>query len=296
MTVAEYFDQVYWPVRTDSDSPIGIAASTAATEITCWRHKGSKDREPRGILDGEIGSTRMRSLDDALWERWQNAQRHLSPRSKAIRRNVYAALLGYARRMGHIDYRPEFFRIRGSTKRTRPQVDPLTLDETIALLDVTEPMRRAMWAVGVGQGLRPAKLVRVQWSDIHWRDRLLAVRGTKTDASAAVIPMTPLAFRELRLWWVAEGQPDEGHAFTWRGKAFRQFKKALASDAKAAGIERHVTPNLLRHSFATLAWSLGIEMEVARRIMRHTDDTMIRQVYMRPRPVDLVNRVAAFDL
>jgi integrase len=316
MTVAEYFDAVYWPARIDPKSPIGVAASTAETELWCWRHSGKGQpkngerpaREKHGILDGAIGSTRMRSLDDQAWETWQAAQDHLSPRSKAIRRNAYAALLGYARRMGHSKYKPEFYRLKGATKRTREQVDPLTFAEVDALLKVADPVRRAMWAVGAGQGLRPGELVRVEWQDVDWSARTMLVRGTKTEDSHAEIPMTPLTFRELRTYWMTQGQPASGLCFTYsrtNGKNANKpvepqpignYKRALATDARLAGIERHVTPYLLRHSFATIAWSLDIPQDVARRIMRHTNGAMLDRVYTRPRPADLVARLARFDV
>jgi integrase len=55
-------------------------------------------------------------------------------------------------------------------------------------------------------------------------------------------------------------------------------------------------PYLLRHSFATIAWSLGLDIDTARRIMRHTDTKMLDRIYTRPRPKDLVARAAAFDV
>lgn len=314
MTVADYFDKEFWPVRSDPASGVGVAPATAEAELGYWRHKGGRDGkgERRGILDGEIGRTRLRDLNDQMWERWQESNPLLSGRAKVLRRNAYAALLAWARRQGHTKYKPEFYRIKGSTKRSRPPSDPLDIDEVTRLLDAAGvdevPLRgatrRAMWAVGVGQGVRPGELVRIEWSDVDWSARVLRVRGTKNEESAAQIPMTPLAFRELRDLWIRLGQPTDGRCFLHhrdpRGRSpgvpFTEYKKSLAADAEAAGIARRVTPYLLRHSFATIAWSLGIEQDVARRIMRHCDLKMLDKVYCRPRPAALVARVAAFDV
>jgi integrase len=299
LTVAAYFDEVFWPVRSDNRTDIGVAPSTAAAELGYWRQKD----KGQGILDGEIGWTRMRDLNDQHWVHWEEAQAQLSGRSKALRRAAYAALLAHARKQGHITFRPEFFRIKGATKRTREQSDPLSLEEVLKLMEAAErdssPMRgatrRTMWAVGAGLGLRPGELVRVEWQDVDWDARTLAVRGTKTDESADTIPMTPLAYRELRALWDRCGEPKAGRCFLYNGRPFKEFRKALREDKAAAGIERTVTPYLLRHSFATIAWSIGVEKDVARRILRHTDLMMLEKVYCRPRPADLVERVAAFD-
>jgi integrase len=303
MTLSEYFDEIYSVARQDQSpgNTIGVTPRTWADERWVWRQPVKRG----GILDGELGTFCLSELDDQAWERWQQAQTHVSARTKAIRRNAYAALLGYARRMGHFRYRPEFFRLKGATKRTREQVDPLTVDEVLALLEAADPVRRAMWAIGAGQGLRPSELVRVEWPDIDWKQRTMLVRGSKTDASWDRVPMTPLSYRELQEYWVRLGQPDIGRAFLYtphrvNGSAlprpFASYKKALDADAKAAGIARKVTPYLLRHSFATIAYLLGIEKDVTRRIGRWTDDEMLDNVYTRPRPADLVAKLAKFDV
>lgn len=128
LTLADYFDREFWPMRCDATKPLGVSEATAEAELGYWRHKGGtskKPRERRGILDGDLASVRLRDLDDQVWQRWQDAQEHLSPRAKVLYRNAYAALLTWARRQGHLAYRPEFFRIKGSTKRTRPHAGPM---------------------------------------------------------------------------------------------------------------------------------------------------------------------------
>ena len=135
MLVSDYFDTMFWPERSDPDnSEFGIALSSSKAEAGYWRNKA----EGRGILDGEIGRTRLRDLTDQHWVRWERSQDHLSGRSKVLRRSAYAALLQYARKNGHISYKPEFFPIRGATKRTRPEVAPLTLAELRDLMSVAD--------------------------------------------------------------------------------------------------------------------------------------------------------------
>ncbi|MEZ4236818.1 MAG: tyrosine-type recombinase/integrase [Myxococcota bacterium] len=154
-------------------------------------------------------------------------------------------------------------------------------------------------------GLRPSELRRMRWDDVRFATRTLVVRGEKTHAAKAEIPLTPLAYRQLRTWWVRQGQPGQGFVFPAdahgaKGEAGHTsrsaYRRSQETAAKRAKIGRTVNMYRLRHAFATIAWSLGIEFDVARRIMRHTDEKMLRDVYCRPRPADLVARVAAFDL
>jgi integrase len=128
----------------------------------------------------------------------------------------------------------------------------------------------------------------------------------KTALSVDTIPMTPIAYRELQAWWMQLGQPAAGVMFTADAKRERveggayknrsAWRTALKNAGERAKIGRPVNIYLLRSSFATIAWSLGIDMDVARRILRHADEKMLREVYCRPRPADLVAKVAAFDL
>jgi len=301
MFIREYHDAVYTPWRKD-DRP------------RTWR---SEQGHWVRILR-ELGHHRLRKIDahivadylDQLTVERESYHRHGEPVSgstKRLHRAALQSLLLRAERLKHIERAPDLarFRIRGSTIPTRVKPPPLTLDELSRLLDASDPLHRAMWAVGVGEGLRPSELQRLCWDDVRWSSRTLQIRGDdsgrgKTDESVAEIPLTPIALRELRAWWMANGQPATGHCFLSRYKkpfiSGSGYKKSLAAAAEAAGIPHQVTPYLLRDSFATIAWSIGIEKDVARRVLRHTDEKMLDEVYCRPRPQDLVDRVSQFDV
>lgn len=293
MTLREYHDEVYAPWRQE-DRP-----RTWRTEAGHWTR----------ILR-DLGHLRLRRLgphevadflDGLTLERGRLAGQPASPTYRRLLRAALQAMLARAYRLRHIDRLPDLaeFTIRGSSKG-RKRKDPLSLDELAALLEASQPKHRAMWACGAGLGLRPSELVRVRWEDVRWSSRTLVVRGEKTEAAADEIPLTPIALRELRDWWMRSGQPEAGVAFEARPgvpyESVSGYKRALATAAQRAGISHAVHPYLLRHSFATIAWSLGVDKDVARRILRHTDAAMLDEVYCRPRPADLVERVQAFDL
>ncbi|MEZ4235248.1 MAG: hypothetical protein R3F59_03625 [Myxococcota bacterium] len=88
------------------------------------------------------------------------------------------------------------FRIEGATKSVRDKPDPLTLDELVAVLAAASrgTGRCSRWQ-------RARGCVRAswwRWTARTWTGRCRrCVRGTKTAASADVIPITPLALREL---------------------------------------------------------------------------------------------------
>lgn len=291
--------RTYW--ETEYRGPREQATRGWAQEARHW---------PR-ILE-EIGDVRLRHIDewvvadylDALVvRRGKRAGLPMSGNSKRIHRALLKALLVHAYRHKHIRRIPDLavFRIKGSTKRVRQEVEPLTADEVRRLLAAASSTRdRGLFATAIGQGLRPSELVRMRWEDIDWQIPAMDVRGSKTEASEATIPITPIAHPHLRAHWMAEGQPAEGFVWVTRsGQPYASpvgWRKALETALRKAGITRHFTPYNCRHSFATLAWSAGIPKEIARRILRHTDDRMLDKVYARPSPADLAARVAGFTL
>jgi integrase len=293
MTLQQYFDSGYSAWRAQKRPPSWV----------------QEERRWERILE-DIGNTRLRRMDEfvladhldqAIVTRGKRLGEPLSGNGKRLRRAAVQAMVKRAYRLKHIERMPNLgmFQIEGATKLVQEKPDPLTLIELAALMHVSDPKWRAMWATGAGQGLRPSELTRIQWPDVRFSEELLDVRGEKTDLAAETIPLTPLAFRELRRWWVACGQPDSGLVFPsqYKGLPYTEsgYREALKSAAVRARVKRRIYPYLLRDSFATIAWSLEIDIDVARRVMRHTNDKMIREVYCRPRPADLVKAVQAFD-
>ena len=320
MTVRQYHETYYAAWRSKKKPKTWIS------EQSHWR---------RLLRSDGLGETQLGAMDSRVFYRWVRDLRAAAPggvrrgqvkppvealpdrpASGAYQRLLRSALQGlltYAYTEEHLDVHVKLgdLRLSGSTKRVLEQVDPLDIDELVRLMDATpDPKHRAMWAVGAGEGLRPSELIRLDWGDVHWATQLLSLRGDaegdgKTDLSVDRIPLTPIALRELRAWWAGCKEPATGLVFPADKRGGKgpiaylngsAYKGSLATAAKRAKIERKVTPYLLRHSFATIAWSLGIEKDVARRMLRHTDDTMLDRVYTRPRPADLVAKVAKFDV
>jgi integrase len=287
----------------------------------CYREWRAADR-PRTwkreawVLDQvllDLGRHRLREvdahvvadyLDRLVCRSGARKGKAMAGNTKRLRRAAVQAVLHRAYRLKHIPTEPDLavFELRDSTKTVRAKSEPLTMDELFALMDASSPRHRAMWATGAGQGLRPSELVRLDWQGVDWRAGTIAIPPDetgegKTDESVAVVPMTPLVLDELRLWWVAQGQPARGLMFpsaTGARYAEGGFRRALKDAAKRAGLVRVVNPYLLRDSFATICWALDIDMDSTRRMMRHADEAMLRRVYQRPRPAELAARMARF--
>jgi len=93
----------------------------------------------------------------------------------------------------------------------------------------------------------------------HFGDGKLTVPGTKTAASLRELPLHPLVHAELA-----------GLPLPLIAPCQSACRYALQRNAKRAGIERHINPHLLRHTFATLLEWLGCPIEIRSRLMGHS--------------------------
>lgn len=306
MRLADYYAEVYAPWR--SGTALGWEQ-----ERSTW---------PRILR--ELGTVRLRDLDAWRVADYLDGMRVERPglrqgmpsagATKRLHRAAILALLRRAHRLRHLETVPDLatFRLRGSSKGL-PKKPPLTRAELDRLLVACSPKLAAMVGLCAGIGLRPSECSRVRWEDFTWIEpagsegsgfaiepadgAILQIRGRKTEASSAAIPLTALAFAPVSRWWRACGCPSKGPAFPSMhgGEAgaygVQGWRKQLERAAERAELGRPVTPYLLRHTFATLCWSAGIPQDVAVRMMRHTSSKMLDEVYARPGPDDLAARL-----
>ncbi|KAL8271636.1 hypothetical protein Esti_004441 [Eimeria stiedai] len=289
-TLRDFVEKAFWPVRQDAEQEVG--SNTMRVESGFWQ----------SILQ-VIGDVPVANLSAAVWEEYLSVlkKRNCSPRTQALHQVAYLAALKYAVHTRRLDGVHPFRKIRGCTKRTLPSV-PFTAEEVYLLLAATpNTMHCALFAVGIGAGLRPSELLSMRWEDVNMEEMTATIRGSKTAASAAAIPLTNLAGRELMRWWEEEGRPTRGLCFyaegirTARNRAnlekrtpIRSFKKALQAAAQRAGIDetrcgepRRIFPYILRHSFASIAATSNppVPLPVAQAVMRHTSSKMLLETY-----------------
>ena len=267
LTLQEFFDDLWKPIRESE-----AAESTVRAEKPYWK----------AIL-GTLGPVRIRNLSMVRWSGFLATRTTWSGRAQAIAQNAYRQCLKYAVEIGALEEVHDFRKIKGATKRTREPVEPLTAKEVQKVLQAAPSvMHRALFAYALGQGLRPGETTALQWEDLDWESLEVRIRGSKTDASDAVVPLMPLAETHLRTWWQKVGQPAEGPVFVYRGKPIKEWKNSWGTACRNAGIQRKVFPYLCRHTFATLAVAAGANPAAIKAMMRHTTkSTILENVYTR---------------
>jgi site-specific recombinase XerD len=126
--------------------------------------------------------------------------------------------------------------------------------------------------VGKNTGLRPAELAFLEWNDVHFGLRTLKVQAKmewkpKTNEERTV-PLNNTCLRILEeLYKKRKGR----WVFSNSERPVKSIRKAIDNAAKKAGLEKRVTPNMLRHTFATHALMLGADVVSVQALLGHKD-------------------------
>ncbi len=128
--------------------------------------------------------------------------------------------------------------------------------------------------VGRQTGLRPGELAHLAWNDVSFKMKTITIRS-KPDVGwiiktkdERVIPLGKDAleileelYRTRKSRWV----------FSTSDHPVKSIRRALKTAASNAGITKRVTPNMLRHTFATHALESGASLKSVQEILGHAD-------------------------
>ncbi len=141
----------------------------------------------------------------------------------------------------------------------------LSRGEIKAFLGGAETKYKAMFLCLYQTGMRFDEGRNLKWEDIdwhvgairvqkakHWKTRLIPMAGELIDALTALRKPQGLVF------------PSK------QGRPYNDIRKALQRAAKTAGIDRRITPHMLRHSFATHLLEAGTDLRSIQIMLGHS--------------------------
>jgi len=159
----------------------------------------------------------------------------------------------------------------------------LSLDEIDRLLsapDAATPRGlrdQAMLQLLYASGLRVSELVELKLTDLHLDESFVQVLGK--GEKRRLVPFGEVAREALKTYlggvrprW-ANRAPSAHLFITDRGTGMTRqgFWKLLGRWARAAGIERAISPHKLRHSFATHLLERGADLRSVQTMLGHAD-------------------------
>jgi integrase len=166
-----------------------------------------------------------------------------------------------------------------SLKENTKQHAFLTFDEFDALLPCFKnEMTRLRAVIMRYTGMRPAEAAYLTWTDINFELRKVKIQGKKInkyewkpkDSEERTIPLSDEAYEALRILYKKRNSTSIW-VFSNTDKPIIDMDRALATAARSAGIKKKVSPNILRHTFATLQLASGADIRSIQKIMGHAD-------------------------
>ncbi|HEY8085646.1 MAG TPA: site-specific tyrosine recombinase XerD [Methylophilaceae bacterium] len=170
-----------------------------------------------------------------------------------------------------------------SPKLPRSLPKSLTEEEVEALLNQPDQDQmlglrdRAMLEMLYATGLRVSELVNIKVAEVSLSEGV--VRATGKGSKTRLVPLG-----EESLDWITRylkearpqilnGQVSDSMFVTQRGGAMTRqaFWYLIKRHAKLAGIQKHLSPHVLRHAFATHLLNHGADLRVVQMLLGHAD-------------------------
>jgi bacteroides conjugative transposon integrase-like protein len=206
----------------------------------------------------------MRAVIDGL-----PSMRHpgetVSESTKAVYWSKIAAVLNRAVREELLLYNP-MRRVDGF-RATESKRAFLTIEEVrkLAVTHMKNDVVRRAFLFSCYTGMRHSDLMLLKWEDVRFIDGAchLSFRQRKTKGLVN-IPVSPLAIPLL-------GTPKEEGIVFGGLPICSNTKYWLCKWAEKAGIKKHVTFHVARHTFATMMLTLGVDLYTVSKFLGHTN-------------------------
>lgn len=199
-------------------------------------------------------------------------------------------------------HKPEVVARVRRLKQERPLPTVLSGREVQRLLEATRSSKyRALILLMYGMGLRVSEACAVRVEDIDSERMMLRIPKCKADPRSVPLPKPVLC--GLRDYW-REVRPCGPALFSGvRSSGTLSPKtvgRALKAIAARAGIDKPVSPHVLRHSYATHLLDLGTDVRTVQVLLGHAsiDSTMLyarmsrAQLTKTPSPVEVLGTKA----
>jgi len=246
------------------------------------------------------------SLDRVTARAWVASMHKEGYSTSTVTRKLAAlrSLLRFLSREGELEMNPLLLITAPKTGRRLPGALTVTEVERLVLApDLATPLGirdRCLLEVLYATGLRVSELLSLDIGDIDWTSRSIRVRGK--GSKERIVLLGDLAVDSLERYFhhsrliISKGTPGPQLFVSHLGRrlSVRGFHMVLQGHLKAAGIQRHVTPHTLRHSFATHMLEGGADLRSVQELLGHSDisttqvythmsEGYLREIYARAR-------------
>jgi len=212
--------------------------------------------------DTSLGDITTQQINDYILKLIRT--KGISPSQQNQRINAikfyYEKVLGQDKKLYYLE--------RPRKARELPKV--LSEKEVLAILrNITNLKHKAIIGTIYSAGLRRSELINLRKQDINFERKVIFIRGSKgkKDRNTILSQSNSIVLRKYLdddrpNYWLFEGPNRNQYSAT-------SIAKILKRAALKAGIEKKVTPHMLRHSFATHLLEQGVDIRYIQTLLGH---------------------------
>ena len=261
-----------------------------------------------GILQSELGGKRLKTLTPDMVEAafQRRADGGISRNSLIKLRSTLSQALAWAERRGLVAKNVAAIVELPANARAPKAGRAMTVSQAHSFLAaiVGTPLE-AMWTMMLYLGLRPGEAAALAWSDVDFTNHIVHVRrgrkrnrgtisigSTKTPGSVRSLDAPAKVIDLLRERRLAQKHERLSAGGTWRNAENLLFTNPVGSPTdppkvraefsrviRAADIGEGWTPNMLRHSAASIMSDAGVPLERIADQLGHKDTRMLTAHY-----------------
>lgn len=161
------------------------------------------------------------------------------------------------------------------------------IDAIINAIDLSHPQGQRNVAIIetlYGSGLRVSELVNLKLSNIYFKEKYMKVEGK--GSKERLVPLSDASLRAIELWRRDRNLLDvkkEAEDFLFVNRYGRQLTRVMIFTivkqlAKAANIQKEISPHTFRHSFATHLLEGGANLRAIQQLLGH-ESILTTEVY-----------------
>lgn len=173
----------------------------------------------------------------------------------------------------------------------------LTKEEAGRLLDACDKDHLYLFVrLGLSTGGRHKALLGLTWSRVDLESGLVDLRRdgpSRAEKRRSRVPVDQDVIQDLER---ARSKAVTRHVIEYRGAPLSSIRKAFAAAVSRSGIDKDVTPHVLRHSSATWMAQAGVPFFEIAGFLGHSDTTMVERVYGHHHPDYMSRSKAALAL
>jgi len=177
-----------------------------------------------------------------------------------------------------------------SPKKEKKLPTVLSMDEVELILSELkgetpiEKRNKSMVELMYATGMRVSELINLNIEDIHLNNEFIHVKGKGN--KERIIPINDIAIKAIQDYIINgrivlnKQNRHDALFLNYQGNRIsrQSFWKFLTNHTKSIGIDKHINPHKLRHSFATHMLENGVDLRLVQELLGH-EDISTTQIY-----------------